>query len=82
MLHLVALGFLAAIVRDSRLLDELERDSAPMADWSDLGAAMPTPLSNIENPPSPYPQHANQPREYSLIYRKLFIILHTNYKLY
>ncbi|CAK1580331.1 unnamed protein product [Parnassius mnemosyne] len=68
MLHLIALGFLAAIVRDPRLLDDLERDSAPVADWGDLGAAMPTPLSNFEPPPSPYPQHANQPRDYSLIY--------------
>ncbi|XP_014367259.2 tetraspanning orphan receptor [Papilio machaon] len=67
MLHLVALGFLAAIVRDPRLLEELERDSAP-ADWGELGAAMPTPLSNIEPPPSPYPQHGSQPRDYSLIY--------------
>ncbi|XP_013145361.1 PREDICTED: tetraspanning orphan receptor [Papilio polytes] len=67
MLHLVALGFLAAIVRDPRLLEELERDSAP-ADWGELGAAMPTPLSNVESPPSPFPQHGNQPRDYSLIY--------------
>ncbi|XP_068633193.1 lysosomal-associated transmembrane protein 4A [Battus philenor] len=66
MLHLIALGFLAAIVRDPRLLEELERDSAP-ADWN-LGAAMPTPLSNIEPPPSPYPQHGNQPRDHSLVY--------------
>lgn len=70
MLHLVALGFLAAIVRDPRLLEELERDSAP-ADWGELGAAMPTPLSNVESPPSPFPQHGNQPRDYSLIYSEL-----------
>ncbi|KAM3965225.1 LOW QUALITY PROTEIN: lysosomal-associated transmembrane protein 4A [Aphomia sociella] len=71
MLHLVALGFLAAIVRDPRLLDELERDASPVADWSDVGRpnnALPTPLSNVEPPPSSFPQHANQPRDHSLIY--------------
>ncbi|XP_026499669.1 lysosomal-associated transmembrane protein 4A isoform X1 [Vanessa tameamea] len=68
LLHLVALGFLAAIVRDPSLLDELERDTAPVADWSDIGAAMPTPLSNVETRPSPYPQHGPHPRDHSLIY--------------
>ncbi|XP_026761757.1 lysosomal-associated transmembrane protein 4A isoform X2 [Galleria mellonella] len=71
MLHLVALGFLAAIVRDPRLLDELERDASPVADWSDVGRpnnALPTPLSNVEPPPSSFPQHAYQPRDHSLIY--------------
>ncbi|XP_059052061.1 lysosomal-associated transmembrane protein 4A isoform X2 [Achroia grisella] len=71
MLHLVALGFLAAIVRDPRLLDELERDASPVADWSDVGKpnnALPTPLSNVEPPPSSFPQHTYQPRDHSLIY--------------
>ncbi|XP_013185967.1 lysosomal-associated transmembrane protein 4A isoform X2 [Amyelois transitella] len=71
MLHLVALGFLAAIVRDPRLLDELERDGSPIADWSDVGKpnnVMPTPLSNVEAPPSSYPQHSIQPRDHGLIY--------------
>lgn len=79
MLHLIALGFLAAIVRDPRLLDELERDSSPVADWSDVGRpnnVMPTPLSNVEPPPSSYPQHATQPRDHSLIYRKYNMSLH------
>ncbi|XP_030030673.1 lysosomal-associated transmembrane protein 4A isoform X2 [Manduca sexta] len=67
MLHLVALGFLAAIVRDPRLLDELERDSEPISTWSHVAhEPVPTPLSNVE--PSPYPQHAPQPRDHSLIY--------------
>lgn len=76
MLHLIALGFLAAVVRDPRLLDDLERDSTPVADWSDIGPikdALPTPLSNVEPPPSPYPQHAPPPRDHSLIYRKFMI---------
>ncbi|PZC81427.1 lysosomal-associated transmembrane protein 4A isoform X1 [Helicoverpa armigera] len=71
MLHLIALGFLAAIVRDPRLLDELERDSAPMADWGNVARvneAIPTPLSNVEAPPSSIPQHIGQPRDHSLIY--------------
>lgn len=70
MLHLIALGFLAAIVRDPRLLDELERDSAPVADWSNAGhEAMPTAQSKIEPPPSSYsPQHIGPPRDHSLIY--------------
>ncbi|XP_049873236.1 tetraspanning orphan receptor isoform X2 [Pectinophora gossypiella] len=68
LLHLIALGFLAAIVRDPRLLDELERDTAPMADWSEVGPALPTPLSNVDAPPSPYTQHSSQPRDHSLIY--------------
>ncbi|XP_028169085.1 lysosomal-associated transmembrane protein 4A [Ostrinia furnacalis] len=71
LLHLIALGFLAAIVRDPRLLEELERESSPVADWSDVGRpnnALPTPLSNVEPPPSSFPQHANQNRDHSLIY--------------
>ncbi|KAJ0176580.1 hypothetical protein K1T71_007759 [Dendrolimus kikuchii] len=71
MLHLIALGFLAAVVRDPRLLDELERDSTPVADWSDIGRinnALPTPLSNVEPPPSAYPQNAPPPKDHSLIY--------------
>ncbi|CAH0715496.1 unnamed protein product, partial [Brenthis ino] len=69
LLHLIALGFLAAIVRDPNLLDELERESTPVADWSDLGAEMPTPLSNVETRPSSYPQHSPpHPRDHSLIY--------------
>ncbi|CAG9102528.1 unnamed protein product [Plutella xylostella] len=61
MLHLVALGFLAAVVRDPRLLEELQRDG-------DVGAAMPTPLSNVEPPPSAYTQSNVPPRDHSLIY--------------
>ncbi|XP_075977642.1 lysosomal-associated transmembrane protein 4A isoform X2 [Anticarsia gemmatalis] len=70
MLHLIALGFLAAIVRDPRLLDELERDSAPVAQWSNGGhEAMPTALSKIEPSPSSFaPHHVPQPRDHSLIY--------------
>lgn len=74
MLHLIALGFLAAIVRDPRLLDELERDSAPVPNWSDVprgNEAIPTPLSNVEPPPSSFPQHVGPPgrdRDHSLIY--------------
>ncbi|CAH1638245.1 unnamed protein product [Spodoptera littoralis] len=71
MLHLIALGFLAAIVRDPRLLDELERDSAPVPNWSDVARgneAIPTPLSNVEPPPSSFPQHVEPPRDHSLIY--------------
>ncbi|XP_053610059.1 lysosomal-associated transmembrane protein 4A isoform X2 [Plodia interpunctella] len=71
MLHLIALGFLAAIVRDPRLLDELERDGSSVADWSDVGKpnnVLPTPLSNVEAPPSSYPQHSTQPRDHGLIY--------------
>ncbi|XP_063624139.1 lysosomal-associated transmembrane protein 4A isoform X2 [Cydia splendana] len=56
MLHLVALGFLAAVVRDPRLLDELESDSNPM----------PTPLSNVDNSPGTYMQTRDQNR--SIIY--------------
>ncbi|XP_047991334.1 lysosomal-associated transmembrane protein 4A isoform X2 [Leguminivora glycinivorella] len=55
MLHLVALGFLAAVVRDPRLLDELESDSNPM----------PTPLSNVDNRPGTYMQRDHN---HSLIY--------------
>ncbi|RVE45371.1 hypothetical protein evm_010000 [Chilo suppressalis] len=70
MLHLIALGFLAAVVRDPRLLDELERDSATVADWSDAGHRyeMPTPLSNVEPRPSNL-QHTTPPRDHNLIYR-------------
>ncbi|CAB3261527.1 unnamed protein product [Arctia plantaginis] len=70
MLHLIALGFLAAIVRDPRLLDELERDSAPVVDWSNAGReTMPTALPKVEPPPSSYaPQHVGQHRDHSLIY--------------
>ncbi|XP_072949302.1 lysosomal-associated transmembrane protein 4A isoform X2 [Epargyreus clarus] len=68
LLHLIALGFLAAVVRDPNLLQELERESSPMGDWNDVGAALPTPLSNVEAPPSPYPQHISQPRDHSFIY--------------
>ncbi|CAH0398315.1 unnamed protein product [Chilo suppressalis] len=69
MLHLIALGFLAAVVRDPRLLDELERDSATVADWSDAGHRyeMPTPLSNVEPRPSNL-QHTTPPRDHNLIY--------------
>lgn len=73
MLHLIALGFLAAIVRDPRLLDELERDSAPVPDWSEIArvnSPISTPLSKVEPPPSSFPQHVGQPRDHSLIYRK------------
>lgn len=73
LLHLMALVFLAAIVRDPRLLNELEQDSVPGPNWSDMGQlnnAMPTPLSNIEAPPSPYPQRSGQPHDHSLVYRK------------
>lgn len=69
----MALVFLAALVRDPRLLNELEQDSASVPNWSDMGRinnAMPTPLSNIEAPPSPFPQHSGQPRDHSLVYRK------------
>lgn len=85
MLHLIALGFLAAIVRDPRLLDELERDSSPVADWSDMGRpnnVLPTPLSNVEPPPSSFPQHSNQQRDHSLIYRKYFVPCHVVITLY
>lgn len=78
MLHLMALIFLAAIVRDSRLVDELERESMPGPDWSDMGKVnnvMPTPLSNVDAPPSPYPQHGGPPRDHALVYRKLRLIL-------
>ncbi|XP_026734456.1 lysosomal-associated transmembrane protein 4A isoform X1 [Trichoplusia ni] len=71
MLHLIALGFLAAIVRDPRLLDELERDSAPVPDWSEIArvnSPISTPLSKVEPPPSSFPQHVGQPRDHSLIY--------------
>ncbi|CAH2096130.1 unnamed protein product [Euphydryas editha] len=69
LLHLIALGFLAAIVREPNLLDELERDSAPVPDWGEKGAAMPTPLSNVETRPNPYPQHGpTHSRDHSLIY--------------
>ncbi|OWR42216.1 lysosomal-associated transmembrane protein 4B isoform X1 [Danaus plexippus] len=66
-LHLIALGFLVAVVRDPRLLENLERDSSPVANWGDIGAPMPTPLSNIETRPSPYPQHEVHIRDYSFI---------------
>lgn len=66
LLHLVALGFLAAIVRDPNLLDELERESTPVSDWGDIGA-ISTPLSNVETRPGT--QHSpNHPRDHSLIY--------------
>lgn len=70
MLHLIALGFLAAVVRDPRLMEELERDSNPGPDYGERAAVLPTPLSNVEPPPSSYPQHAAQPRDHTLIYRK------------
>lgn len=70
MLHLIALGFLAAIVRDPRLIEQLERETAPVADWSDVGNSLPTPLSNVEPPPSSYIQHSNPPKDHSVIYRK------------
>lgn len=73
MLHLIALVFLATIVRDPRLLNELERDSMPGPNWGDMGRSnvLPTALSNVEAPPSPYPQHAGgQPRDHSLVYSK------------
>ncbi|XP_061716195.1 lysosomal-associated transmembrane protein 4A isoform X3 [Cydia pomonella] len=59
MLHLVALGFLAAVVRDPRLLDELESDSNPM----------PTPLSNVDNRPGTYMQ--SRDHNHSIIYHDL-----------
>ncbi|XP_041979468.1 uncharacterized protein LOC121733317 [Aricia agestis] len=66
-LHLVALGFLAAIVRDPNLLDELERDS--IKDWRPMyGDAMPTPLSNVEARPTAHQQYGQLPRDHSLIY--------------
>lgn len=71
MLHLIALGFLAAIVRDPRLLGELERDAAPV--WSNSPETIPTALSKIEAPSSYAPQHVGQPRDHSLIYRKLIL---------
>lgn len=70
-LHLVALGVLAAIVRDPRLLDELDRESSPVSSWSNVGRTgdvLPTPLSNVETRPSPYSQHASHPSDHSLIY--------------
>ncbi|XP_045773425.1 lysosomal-associated transmembrane protein 4A [Maniola jurtina] len=54
MLHLIALGFLAAIVRDPSLLEELERDSAP--------------IGSMETRPTPFPQHGTHTRDHSLIY--------------
>lgn len=61
-------------MRDPSLLDELERDSAPVSARGEIGAAMPTPLSNVETRPSLYPQHGpSHPRDHSLIYRKFFI---------
>ncbi|XP_073956823.1 lysosomal-associated transmembrane protein 4A isoform X2 [Choristoneura fumiferana] len=68
MLHLIALGFLAAVVRDPRLMEELERDANPGPDYGERAAVLPTPLSNVEPPPSSYPQHAAQPRDHTLIY--------------
>ncbi|GBP85148.1 Lysosomal-associated transmembrane protein 4A [Eumeta japonica] len=68
LLHLIALAFLAAIVRNPLLLEELDRESTPMTDLGELGAVLPTPLSNVEAPPSPYTQHAIRSREQSLIY--------------
>ncbi|CAG9786777.1 unnamed protein product [Diatraea saccharalis] len=70
MLHLIALGFLAAVVRNPRLLDELEHDSATEADWSDVGNhryEMPTPLSNVEPRPINL-QHTTQSKDHTLIY--------------
>lgn len=63
-------------MRDPRLLDELERDSAPVVDWSSAGReTLPTALPKIEPPPSSYaPQHVGQHRDHSLIYRKFFHI--------
>lgn len=75
-----------AVVRDPRLLENLERDSSPVANWGDIGAPMPTPLSNIETRPSPYPQHEVHIRDYSFIDRKyiysniyvyVYLCLHT-----
>ncbi|KAJ2949149.1 hypothetical protein O0L34_g6090 [Tuta absoluta] len=68
MLHLMALGFLAAVVRDPRLMEELERESAPMSDLGPDGAT----LSGMEVPDqtstTPYTQHISQPRDHGLIY--------------
>lgn len=77
MLHLVALVFLAAIVRDPRLMRELEHDSIPGPNWSEMGhvnnANKMTPITNLE--PTQYPHHVAQPRDHSLIYRKSLLFL-------
>lgn len=56
MLHLIALGFLAAIVRDPSLLEELEREGS-------FGGMETRPTS---------PNHGIHPRDHSLIYREHF----------
>ncbi|XP_038209745.1 lysosomal-associated transmembrane protein 4A isoform X1 [Zerene cesonia] len=67
-LHLIALGFLAAVVRDPALMEDFEQEQETFVDWHDVGSALPTPLSNVEAPPSPYPQYAVKPRDHSYIY--------------
>lgn len=69
---MMALGFLATIVRNPNFLDELERESTPVSHWGDIGA-ISTPLSNVETRPGI--QHSpNHPRDHSLIYRKCLSI--------
>lgn len=59
-LHLIALTFLAAIVRDPRLANSLDHD--------DLGSPMPTPLSKIQVMPTAYPQKVPMESNQTLVY--------------
>ncbi|KAI5630907.1 hypothetical protein NE865_16385 [Phthorimaea operculella] len=68
MLHLMALGFLAAVVRDPRLMEELERESAPMSDLGSDGVTLSGMELPDQTPATPYTQHISQPRDHGLIY--------------
>ncbi|XP_050679842.1 lysosomal-associated transmembrane protein 4A isoform X2 [Leptidea sinapis] len=68
MLHLFALGFLAAVVRDPSLMQDFEQERETVVGWRDVGSALPTPLSNIEPPPNSYPQYGLKPKDQAIIY--------------
>lgn len=63
MLHIMALGVLAMILREPSLLRKLQSGSGDLSE--EPPAPLPTPLSNVDTPNS-YTNH----RQPELIYRK------------
>ncbi|XP_047511658.1 lysosomal-associated transmembrane protein 4A [Pieris napi] len=70
-LHLLALGFLAAVVRDPALIQDFEQEQESFVDWRDVGSPLPTALPNIESPSSAYSQYAIKSKERSFIYHDI-----------